>query len=158
MQLTEEIMNHPLDITGSKSPIKLSDYAGKFVVLYFYPKDKTPGCTIESKDFRDLHNEFLTNNAVILGVSRDSLKSHDSFKEKYEFPFELISDHDKFLCNAFEVLAEKSLFGKKYIGIVRSTFLINPNGQIQQEWIKVSIKGHAQAVLDAIKGSVSVNI
>ena len=135
--------------TGEKT-IKLSDYLGKYVVLYFYPKDSTPGCTLEGQDFRDNYAKFKELNAEIIGVSRDSLKSHENFKRKQEFPFELISDTDEALCNAFDVIKMKNMYGKQARGIERSTFLIDPQGVVVKEWRKVSIKGHCEQVLQAL--------
>lgn len=133
------------------STINLKKLKGKFVVLYFYPKDSTPGCTIESKAFRDLHRKFVAKNAEIIGASRDTLKSHEKFKTRCELPFPLISDEKSELCRYFGVIGEKTLFGKKlFDGLIRSTFLINPQGKIIQSWRKVSIKNHAQEVLDSI--------
>ena len=129
---------------------KLSDFLGQHVVLYFYPKDNTPGCTMESQDFTELYNEFQGKNTVILGISKDSLRTHENFKAKYQMPFELISDPQATLCQQFEVYKEKSMFGKKYKGIERSTFIIDPNGQIMKSWRKVKVKGHAHTVLNSI--------
>ncbi len=132
------------------SELSLRDLAGKWVVVYFYPKDSTPGCTNEAKDFRDLMPEFDRRGAVIVGVSRDSLKSHARFTEKHDLPFPLVSDPDETWCKAFDVIREKSLYGRTFLGIVRSTFLVAPDGTLAAEWRKVRVKGHAQAVLDAI--------
>ena len=129
---------------------QLSDYLGHHVVLYFYPKDNTPGCTKESQDFSQLHAAFRQKNAVIFGISKDSLSKHESFKQKHNMPFELISDPDGTLCEAFEVIKKKSMFGKYFLGIERSTFLIDPKGNIINTWRKVKVAGHAQAVLDSI--------
>jgi peroxiredoxin Q/BCP len=120
------------------------------VVLYFYPKDATSGCTIEGQDFRDKYSDFEKHNAVILGVSRDSLKSHEKFKAKQQFTFELISDADETLCNQFAVMKMKSMYGKQYLGIERSTFLIDPNGKIRQAWRNVKVKGHIAEVFEAL--------
>ena len=136
--------------TGDKT-IKLSDYRGSYVVLYFYPKDSTPGCTQEGQDFRDNIDKFKALNAVILGVSRDSLKSHENFKCKQEFPFDLISDGGEALCRLFDVIKMKSMYGKQVRGIERSTFLIDPQGVLVREWRKVSVKGHCEQVLLALK-------
>ena len=136
--------------TGDKT-IQLKSLRGKKVVLYFYPKDSTPGCTTEGQDFRDLHARFRRQKAVILGVSRDSLASHEKFKAKHEFPFDLLSDPDEKLCRKFDVIREKTLYGRKFMGIERSTFLIDEAGKLRQEWRKVKVKGHAQEVLDAVK-------
>ncbi|HET7269233.1 MAG TPA: peroxiredoxin [Oleiagrimonas sp.] len=132
------------------SEITLDSLKGQWVVVYFYPKDSTPGCTKEAKDFRDLYPEFRKRNATILGVSRDSLKSHVKFTDKHELPFPLVSDPDEVWCKAFDVIREKSLYGRTFLGIVRSTFLINPEGKLAAEWRKVKVKEHAQAVLAAI--------
>ncbi|OGT36716.1 MAG: peroxiredoxin [Gammaproteobacteria bacterium RIFCSPHIGHO2_12_FULL_38_14] len=123
---------------------------GKNVVIYFYPKDNTPGCTMESKGFRDHYEEFLKNNTEIIGVSRDSIKSHCNFIDKHKLNFPLISDDDGALCKLFGVLKEKSMMGKKYIGIDRSTFLVDSNGILHQEWRDVSVLGHVKAVLTAV--------
>lgn len=131
--------------------ITSQDLRGKNVVLYFYPKDNTPGCTNESKDFARLYPEFKQANTEIFGISRDSFKSHANFKAKYNLPFDLVFDQDEKLCKQFDVLWPKNMFGRIVNGIVRSTFLIDKNGELKQEWRKVSVSGHAQAVLDAIK-------
>ena len=131
--------------------INLKKISGQYVVLYFYPKNNTPGCTLESKQFRDLHGEFIARNAMIIGVSRDSLASHAKFKIKCSLPFALVSDADSVLSNYFGVIGDKTLFGKKiFDAIIRSTFLINPEGKIIHEWRKVSVKNHAQEVLSKI--------
>lgn len=136
--------------TGDKT-ITLSDYRGSYVVLYFYPKDSTPGCTQEGQDFRDNIEKFKVLNAVILGVSRDSLKSHENFKCKQEFPFDLLSDSDEALCQLFDVIKMKNMYGKQVQGIERSTFLIDPQGVLVHEWRKVSVKGHCEQVMLALK-------
>ncbi|MFD1123083.1 peroxiredoxin [Methylophilus flavus] len=137
--------------TTSGLQFKVSDYLGKFVVLYFYPKDATPGCTTQGVQFRDLHAEFTDANAVIFGISRDSLKSHENFKAKYTFPFELISDADEMACQAFNVIKMKNMYGKQVRGIERSTFLIDPTGTIVREWRGVKVDGHAAEVLASIQ-------
>jgi peroxiredoxin Q/BCP len=137
-------------MTGGK-PFRLSDFAGRPVVLYFYPKDNTPGCTSEGEQFRDLYPAFTKLRAVIAGISRDSLESHERFKAKMQFPFELISDADEKLCAAFEVIKMKNMYGKKVRGIERSTFLIGRDGKLAREWRKVKVDGHVQEVLDAVK-------
>ncbi len=139
-----------LPATGDKK-IRLSELKDKNVVLYFYPKDSTPGCTREGQDFRDLHTKFKRQNTVVLGVSRDSIKSHEKFREKQNFPFDLISDEEEKLCGIFDVIKMKNMYGKKVRGIERSTFLIGPNGKLIEEWRKVKVDGHAEAVLDAVK-------
>lgn len=136
--------------TGDQT-IQLKSLRGQKVVIYFYPKDSTPGCTTESQDFRDLHAKFRRQKTVILGVSRDSIASHEKFKAKHKFPFELLSDPDEKLCKQFDVIHEKSLYGRKFMGVVRSTFLLDENGKLRREWRKVKVKGHAQEVLDAVK-------
>ena len=136
--------------TGDQT-VHLKSLRGKKVVIYFYPKDSTPGCTTEGQDFRDLHAKFRRANAVIFGVSRDSLASHEKFKAKQKFPFELISDPDEKLCKKFDVIKEKSLYGRKFLGIERSTFVIDEDGKLRAEWRKVKVKGHAAEVLDAVK-------
>jgi peroxiredoxin Q/BCP len=129
---------------------KLSEMRGKHLVLYFYPKDNTPGCTQESQDFRDLHSKFEHANTVILGISRDSLASHKKFSEKYCFPFELASDADETLCKYFDVIKMKNMYGKPVRGIERSTFLIDSQGVLRKEWRKVKVDGHAREVLDCV--------
>ena len=130
---------------------KLSAHKGHPVVIYFYPKDNTPGCTTEGMQFRDLHRQFVKAGAVVVGVSRDSLKSHENFKAKMEFPFELISDADEKLCAQFNVIKMKNMYGKKVRGIERSTFLIGADGKLAGEWRKVKADGHAAEVLEAVK-------
>ena len=136
--------------TGEEN-VDLSKLKGKKVVLYFYPKDNTPGCTTEGQNFSDLYKEFKKEGALIFGLSRESLKSHENFKAKQSFPFELISDPDEKICNQYDVIKEKSMYGRKYMGIDRSTFLIDEKGKLVQEWRKVKVTGHAQEVLDTIK-------
>jgi peroxiredoxin Q/BCP len=131
--------------------IRLKDLRGQNVVLYFYPKDSTPGCTTEGRDFSRLHAKFRRQRTVILGVSRDSIASHEKFRAKQEFPFDLISDPDEKLCKAFDVIHEKSLYGRKFMGVVRSTFLIDKDGKLRGEWRQVKVNGHAEEVLEAVK-------
>lgn len=140
-----------LPATGGKE-ISLSGLKGQNVVLYFYPKDATPGCTREGQDFRDLHKRFRRRKTVILGVSRDSLKSHENFKARQGFPFELLSDGDEKLCKLFGVIKEKNLYGRKVMGVERSTFLIDADGVLRREWRKVNVDGHAEEVLEAVSG------
>jgi thioredoxin-dependent peroxiredoxin len=130
---------------------RLKSAAGKKLVIYFYPKDMTSGCTLESQDFRDLAPEFRKAGAQIVGVSRDSLASHEKFATKEKLPFPLLSDPDEQLCKLFDVIKEKSLYGKKYLGIERSTFLLDGKGVLRHEWRKVKVPGHAEEVLEAAK-------
>ncbi len=150
VSIGQTIPDFSASATGDKT-IKLSDYRGNYLVLYFYPKDSTPGCTQEGQDFRDNIEHFDRLNTVILGVSRDSIKSHENFKCKQAFPFNLISDNGETLCRLFDVIKMKSMYGKQVQGIERSTFLIDPNGVLIHEWRKVSVKGHCAAVLEVIK-------
>ena len=136
--------------SGDGSTLRLADLKGQWVVLYFYPKDSTPGCTTEAQDFRDLYPKFRKRHAEIVGVSRDSAKSHANFAAKQELPFPLVSDPDETWCRALDVIHEKVLYGKRHMGVVRSTFLIDPDGKLAAEWRGVKVPGHAQAVLDAI--------
>ena len=136
--------------TGGKT-FKLSDHAGHPVVLYFYPKDNTPGCTVEGEQFRDLHPRFAELGAVVVGISRDSLKSHENFKAKMGFPFDLLSDADEALCTQFEVIKMKNMYGKKVRGIERSTFVVDGKRALAKEWRGVKVPGHAQEVLDFVK-------
>ena len=132
--------------------IRLKDLRGQNVVIYFYPKDSTPGCTTEGQDFRDLHARFRRQKTVVLGVSRDSIASHEKFRDKQKFPFDLISDPDEELCKKFDVIQEKTLYGRKFMGVERSTFLIDAAGKLRSEWRKVKVNGHAAEVLEAVKG------
>ena len=140
----------PLALSGGETA-RLSDYAGQWLALYFYPKDSTPGCTTEGIDFNALLPKFRKLNAAVLGVSRDSVKSHDNFCAKQGFKFPLVSDADEALCKAFDVIHEKNMYGRKVLGVVRSTFLISPDARIVQEWRGVKVAGHAEAVLEALK-------
>lgn len=139
--------------TGDRT-VRLSALRGRRVVLYFYPKDNTPGCTVEGQQFRDLHERFAASNGVIFGVSRDSLRSHENFRAKHGFPFHLIADTDETLCKLFDVLKLKKLYGKESIGVERSTFLIDENSVLRREWRKVKVDGHAETVLAAIKAGM----
>jgi|SRR5579872_365376 len=125
--------------------------AGRKLVIYFYPKDMTSGCTRESQDFRDLHSAFRKAGADVVGVSRDSVKSHDKFTAKEQLPFPLLADEEEKLCKLFDVIHEKSLYGRKFMGIERSTFLLDGSGVLQREWRKVKVPGHAEEVLEAAK-------
>ena len=139
-----------LPATGEQK-IDLKGLRGKKVVVYFYPKDSTPGCTTEGQDFAANHAKFKRQNAVILGVSRDSITSHEKFKAKYKFPFDLLSDEDEKACGIFDVNKEKNMYGRKVMGIERSTFLIDEKGKLAREWRKVKVKGHVDEVLQAVK-------
>jgi peroxiredoxin Q/BCP len=139
-----------LPATGAGS-WRLKDAVGRKLVIYFYPKDMTSGCTRESQDFRDLHAAFRKAGAQIVGVSRDSVASHEKFKEKEQLPFELLSDADEKLCKVFDVIKEKTLYGRKYLGVERSTFLLDAAGVLRREWRKVKVPGHAEEVLEAAK-------
>jgi len=150
VQLNRKVPAFSAAATGGQT-IKLSDFKGKNLVIYFYPRDNTPGCTTEGQDFRDNYSTFKRNKAVVLGVSRDSLASHEKFKSKQDFPFELLSDEDEKLCALFDVIREKNMYGRKVMGIERSTFLIDATGKLRQEWRKVKVKGHVEAVLEAVR-------
>jgi len=149
-RLNRVVADFTAEATRNKS-IRLKDLRGQNAVLYFYPKDSTPGCTTEGRDFGQLHARFRRQKTVILGVSRDSIASHEKFREKQGFPFDLISDPEEKLCKAFDVIHEKSLYGRKFMGVVRSTFLIDADGKLRKEWRKVKVNGHAEEVLDAVK-------
>jgi peroxiredoxin Q/BCP len=135
--------------TGNKT-IKLTDYRDRYVVIYFYPKDNTPGCTLEGQSFRDNIEKFTALNAVILGISRDTVRAHEAFKCKQELPFDLLSDEDEELCQLFDVIKMKAMYGKQVRGIERSTFLIDPKGLLVHEWRKVKVKNHIEEVLDVL--------
>ena len=144
------VPNISLPATGDKT-ISLKDFRGQNLVLYFYPKDSTPGCTQEGIDFRDSHSKFKRQNTVILGVSRDSLKSHENFRSKQKFPFDLLSDTEESLCKLFDVIKMKNMYGKKVMGVVRSTFLIDEKGVLREEWRNIKVAGHVEEVLAATK-------
>jgi peroxiredoxin Q/BCP len=146
----KKVPDFSLPATGDKT-VRLKDLRGKNVVIYFYPKDSTPGCTTEGRDFSENHRKFSRAGTVIFGVSRDSLKSHENFKAKQEFPFDLLSDADEKVCKIFDVIKEKNMYGRKVLGIERSTFLIDQEGRLNREWRKVRVKGHVDEVLDAAK-------
>jgi peroxiredoxin Q/BCP len=150
VEVGKKVPQFSLPATGEQN-ISLGNFKGMNVVLYFYPKDSTPGCTREGQDFRDNHTKFKRQNTVVLGVSRDSLKSHENFKAKQGFQFELLSDKDEELCKLFDVIKMKNMYGKKVRGIERSTFLIDSYGKLRQEWRKVKVDGHAEEVLAAVK-------
>lgn len=147
--LNQPVPEFQLPATGGGT-FKLSAYRGKTLVLYFYPKDATPGCTSQGLQFRDAHAAFRSAGAEIVGVSRDSLKSHENFKSKFSFPFELLSDTEEVACNLFEVIKMKNMYGKQVRGVERSTFVIDADGKLVKEWRKVKVDGHAQEVLDFI--------
>jgi len=149
-RMNRVVADFTAEATGDQK-VRLKDLRGKNVVIYFYPKDSTPGCTTEGRDFSDLHGRFKRANTVIFGVSRDSIASHEKFKEKQGFRFDLISDPDEKLCKQFDVIHEKTLYGRKFMGVVRSTFLIDTDGKLRQEWRKVKVAGHAEEVLEAVK-------
>lgn len=140
-----------LDVATTAGPLPLDSLRGRNVVLYFYPKDSTPGCTTEGQQFRDLHDEFAALDTVIFGISRDSLRSHENFKAKQGFTFELIADQDETLCRLFDVIKLKKMYGKESLGVERSTFLLDKTGVLRREWRKVKVDGHAAAVLAAVR-------
>ena len=148
--LDTQVPDFSLPATSGQT-FKLSEQTGKVVVIYFYPKDSTPGCTSEGQNFRDLHAEFLAVDAVILGISRDSLKSHENFKSKQGFPFELGSDSDETVCNLFAVMKMKNMYGKQHRGVERSTFVIDKNGILRKEWRGIKVDGHVQEVLEYVR-------
>jgi peroxiredoxin Q/BCP len=138
-------------LATSDKKVRLKELRGQNLILYFYPKDSTPGCTTEGRDFSALHKQLRKQNTLIFGISRDSLASHEKFKEKQGFPFDLISDPDEKLCKQFDVIHEKTLYGRKFMGVVRSTFLINADGKLVAEWRKVKVKGHADEVFESVQ-------
>ncbi|MES2546118.1 MAG: peroxiredoxin [Pseudomonadota bacterium] len=148
--LNKPVTDFELPATSGKT-FKLSDYLGKKLVIYFYPKDSTPGCTTQGMQFRDFYSEFKAANTEIVGVSRDSLKSHENFKAKFSFPFELLADTEELACGIFAVMKMKNMYGKQVRGVERSTFVIDENGILVQEWRGVKVDGHVQQVLDFIK-------
>ncbi|HHJ17542.1 MAG TPA: peroxiredoxin [Gammaproteobacteria bacterium] len=150
VQLNRKVPAFSAPATGDKT-FRLSDCKGKNLAVYFYPKDSTSGCTREGQDFRDNYNKFRRNKTVVVGVSRDSLKSHENFRAKQEFPFDLLSDSDETLCTLFDVIKEKNMYGRKVMGIERSTFLIGADGKLKREWRKVKVDGHVDEVLDAVR-------
>ena len=137
-------------LTNGDEEISLSQFRGQTVVLYFYPKDNTPGCNKEACGFRDVHSEIVAKNAIVLGVSADSVTKHEKFIEKFELPFKLIADENKVICNAYGVWGEKKFMGRTYLGINRQTFLIDGDGVIRKIWLKVKVAEHAKEVLDAL--------
>ena len=141
--------NFKLPATGDKT-VDLKSLRGKNVVLYFYPKDNTPGCTTEGQDFAANYSKFKRKKTVVLGVSRDTVASHEKFKDKFDFPFDLLADTDEKTCKLYDVIKEKNMYGRKVMGIVRSTFLIDAKGKLRREWLKVKVKGHVDEVLEAV--------
>jgi peroxiredoxin len=151
IEIGDKIPALTIPASGAKTVVLDKDYAGKKLVLYFYPKDNTPGCTLEGQDFTRLYPEFQKAGADIAGVSKDSVKSHDNFCSKFGFPFLLLSDTDEAICNAFGAIVEKSMYGKKYMGIDRCTFLFDAKGKLVKAWRNVKAKGHAEEVLAAVQ-------
>jgi peroxiredoxin Q/BCP len=149
VQIGQPVESFELPATGDKN-LTLDDFKGQKLVLYFYPKDNTPGCTREGQDFRDAYEQFRAAGANVVGVSRDSVKTHENFCRKQSFPFDLISDKDESLCKQFDVIKEKNMYGRKYMGIERSTFLIDEGGVLRAEWRKVRVPGHVEEVLEAV--------
>lgn len=153
--MTTTMLNNP--VTDFELPatsghtFKLSEYLGKTLVIYFYPKDSTPGCTTQGMQFRDFYSEFQASNTEIVGISRDSLKSHENFKAKFSFPFELLADTEELACGIFGVMKMKNMYGKQVRGVERSTFVIDKNGILVQEWRGVKVDGHVPQVLDFVK-------
>lgn len=146
----QPVPSFDLPATGNKN-LSMDSFKGKNLVLYFYPKDNTPGCTREGQDFRDHYAAFQKANTEIVGVSRDSVKVHENFCTKQSFPFDLISDADDTLCGLFDVIKEKNMYGRKYMGIERSTFLIDSKGVLREEWRKVRVPGHVEAILESVQ-------
>lgn len=149
-RLGESIPAFSLPATNDRT-ITDSDFSGHYTILYFYPKDNTPGCTTEGQDFSAAYAELKQLNAQVFGVSKDSIRKHENFKAKYDFPFDLISDPDETLCNIFDVIKLKKNYGREYMGIERSTFLISPEGKLIHEWRKVKVKEHVKEVMDTLK-------
>ncbi|MCZ6536523.1 MAG: peroxiredoxin [Gammaproteobacteria bacterium] len=150
ISIGKKVPDFSVAATGGQT-VSLKDYRGKNLVVYFYPKDSTPGCTLEGQDFRDQLAKFKRRKTVVFGVSRDSLSSHERFRQKQGFNFDLLSDPDEKLCRLFDVIREKNMYGRKVMGIERSTFLIDQQGVLRLEWRKVRVKGHVAEVLDAVK-------
>lgn len=148
--IDKKVPDFELAATGDKT-FRLSDYKGERIVLYFYPKDSTPGCTTEGQDFRDNHRKFRARKTRVFGISRDSLRSHENFKSKQEFPFDLLADTEEKACRLFDVIREKNMYGKKVMGVERSTFLIDEAGVLRKEWRGVKVKGHVDEVLQSVK-------
>ncbi|QEW07178.1 peroxiredoxin [Nitrincola iocasae] len=153
--MSELVTGHPVPNFSapatSETTFTLSEFKGRNIIIYFYPKDSTPGCTTEGQNFRDLYDQFQALDTDIFGVSRDGLKSHENFRAKQAFPFDLISDKDEAVCKLFDVIKLKKLYGKEHLGIERSTFLIDKAGVLRQAWRKVKVPGHADEVLESVK-------
>lgn len=149
-QPSSPVESPALPATGG-TELSIQSFRGQPLIVYFYPRDNTPGCTREGQAFRDLHREFEKLGAALVGVSRDSLRTHENFKEKHAFPFELIADTDETLCRQFDVIKEKNMYGRKVMGVERSTFLLDADGNVVREWRKVKVPGHAEEVLDAVR-------
>ena len=150
ISINKKVPAFSADATGEQT-LSLKDFKGKNLIIYFYPKDNTPGCTQEGQDFRDNYSKFKRAKTLVVGVSRDSVKVHTNFKAKHEFPFELLSDPDEVLCELFDVIKLKKNYGREYMGIVRSTFLIDSKGILREEWRGVKVKGHVDEVLAAAR-------
>jgi len=150
INLKNKVPDFELEGTNNLS-FNLSDFLGKYIVIYFYPKDSTPGCTNEGIDFKENISKFKKMNVEIFGVSRDTIKSHENFKAKYNFPFELLSDNEEIACNLFGVIKMKNMYGKKIRGIERSTFLLSPEGKLMNEWRGVKVNGHIEEILEVLK-------
>ena len=150
INLNEKVPNFELEGTSNLA-FNLKDFVGKYIIIYFYPKDSTPGCTNEGIDFTENIDKFKKLNVEIFGVSRDTVKSHENFKGKYNFPFDLLSDPEEIACNLFNVIKMKNMYGKKVRGIERSTFLINPEGKLINEWRGVKVNGHIEEILEVLK-------
>ena len=146
----KRVKNFTLPATGDQN-LSLQDFSGRNLVIFFYPKDNTPGCTREGQDFRDLYGQFTAAGTDVVGVSRDSVRTHENYRNKHGFPFHLLSDKDEALCKQFDVIKEKKLYGRTYMGIVRSTFLLGPEGELLHEWRNIKVPGHAEAVLEAVR-------
>ncbi|SET47555.1 peroxiredoxin Q/BCP [Nitrosomonas marina] len=151
LTINQPVDNFQLPSTGSKTFSLSESAAGKHVVVYFYPKDDTPGCTVEGENFRDNYTDFIQLNCEIVGISRDSIQSHEKFKEKMNFPFELLSDSDETVCKQFDVIKMKNMYGKQVPGIERSTFVIDSKGILRKEWRGVKVPGHVEEVLDFVR-------
>ena len=150
VEIGKKISNFKAKSTN-ENEFNLKDFQDGFIVLYFYPKDNTPGCTQEGIDFSNNYRKFKNLNTEIIGISKDDIKSHENFKKKYKYKFDLISDEDEKICKMFDVIKEKNMYGKKYMGIERSTFIIDKKGKLLKEWRKVKVKGHVEEVLKFIK-------